>query len=105
MSNETCLVLDANIIIRALMNKKNLSAEKALETLNILLNFITIVDRSLYSQFEKNARERMRTRDIDDWPILALSLVFNCPIWTEDTDFFCAGVATWTTDRIHLLFE
>ncbi len=129
MNNKTCLVLDANIIIRAvlgkkvrffiekyledvsfytpnvcyedalkyippLMKKKNLSAEKALKTLNRLIDFITIVDKSLYSQFEVNARERMRTRDIDDWPIVALSLVLNCPIWTEDTDFFGAGVAT-----------
>ena len=24
--------------------------------------------------------------------------------WTEDTDFFGAGVATWTTDRIEVYF-
>ncbi len=29
-------------------------------------------------------------------------LVLDCPIWTEDSDFFGTGVATWTTDRIHL---
>lgn len=33
-------------------------------------------------------------------PILAHAL--DCPAWTEDTDFFGAGVATWTTDRVAL---
>jgi len=26
----------------------------------------------------------------------------GCPVWTEDADFFGAGVATWTTDRVAL---
>ena len=25
-----------------------------------------------------------------------------CPVWTEDTDFFGTGIATWTTDRVEL---
>jgi hypothetical protein len=41
-------------------------------------------------------------RDEDDWPVLAAALTFGCPIWTEDTDFFGCGVATWTTDRVEL---
>jgi predicted nucleic acid-binding protein len=41
-------------------------------------------------------------RDEDDWPILASALALGCPIWTEDTDFFGCGVATWTTDRVEL---
>lgn len=35
-------------------------------------------------------------------PILACALALDCPVWTEDTDFFGAGVATWTTDRVAL---
>ncbi|NJR60795.1 MAG: hypothetical protein HC769_19405 [Cyanobacteria bacterium CRU_2_1] len=31
-----------------------------------------------------------------------ISLMLNCPIWTEDADFFGAGVATWTSDRVHI---
>jgi hypothetical protein len=34
--------------------------------------------------------------------IIAASLLLDCPIWTEDQDFFGSGVATWTTDRIKL---
>jgi len=38
-------------------------------------------------------------------PIVATALTLNCPIWTEDQDFFRTGIPTWTTDRIHIYFE
>lgn len=41
---------------------------------------------------------------MDDWPVVATALTFNCPIWTEDQDFFGVGLPTWTTDRIHIFF-
>jgi len=47
-------------------------------------------------------RSRIESRDPDDWPILATALALECPIWTEDQDFFGAGVPTWTTDRVEL---
>ncbi len=43
-----------------------------------------------------------KPRPTDDWPVLAAALALDCPIWTEDTDFFGYGVATWTTDRVGL---
>jgi predicted nucleic acid-binding protein len=51
------------------------------------------------------ARWIMEKRDEDDWPILAATLTLNCPIWTEDTDFFGCGIATWTTDRVEFYLE
>jgi predicted nucleic acid-binding protein len=60
------------------------------------------VYRSLYEDFENLARERVLTRDPDDWPIVAAALLLDFPIWTEDQDFFGSGVATWTTDRVEL---
>lgn len=47
----------------------------------------------------------MQTRDINDWSIVATALLLDCPIWTEDSDFFGSGIATWTTDRVYLYFE
>jgi predicted nucleic acid-binding protein len=41
---------------------------------------------------------------VDDWPVVALALLLECPIWTEDADFFGTGVATWTSNRVHLYF-
>jgi predicted nucleic acid-binding protein len=51
-------------------------------------------------EFETEARRRLAARDPEDWPILASALALSCPIWTEDTDFFGCGVATWTSDRV-----
>ncbi len=60
------------------------------------------MDRSLYEDYEKLARERVQGRDPDDWPIMAVALLLDLPIWTEDQDFFGGGIATWTTDRVEL---
>lgn len=35
-----------------------------------------------------------------DWPVVAAALALNCPIWTEDQDFFGVGVPTWTSARV-----
>ena len=59
----------------------------------------------LYEDLENIARERVLARDPDDWPIVAVALLFDFPIWTEDQDFFGSGVATWTTDRVELYFR
>jgi hypothetical protein len=60
------------------------------------------VDRGLYEAFEERARERILTRDPDDGPIVALALLLDRPIWTEDQDFFGSGIATWTTATVEL---
>ena len=63
---------------------------------------ISLVDRSLYSSYELDARARIAIRDVNDWPVVAVSLMLSCPIWTEDADFFGTGVATWTSDRVRI---
>lgn len=47
------------------------------------------------------ARARIARVDPDDWQVVASALVLDCPIWTEDRDFFGTGVP-WTTDRVEL---
>jgi predicted nucleic acid-binding protein len=54
----------------------------------------------VYRDFEAEARQRLRTRDPEDWLILAAALALGCPIWTADTDFFGWGIATWTSASI-----
>ena len=134
------LVLDANILIRAVLGsrvlqllrehatqvnffapdtafeeardhlplvlqRRNIPVEPAMRALELLAGFVHVVESQTYSQFEDLARQRIAARDEDDWPILACALALGCPIWTEDTDFFGCGVATWTTDRIELFLE
>lgn len=60
------------------------------------------VPEEVYESLRAAALSRIESRDPDDWPILAAALVIECPIWTEDRDFFGAGVPTWTTDRVKI---
>jgi predicted nucleic acid-binding protein len=73
-----------------------------MEYFDSLASIVRTVDVEDYAGLEAIARERMSRRDEDDWPVLATALALGCPIWTEDTDFFGCGVATWTTDRVEL---
>jgi len=54
---------------------------------------------------QQQALQRIAVRDADDWPVLACAMTLGCPVWTEDSDFFGTGVATWTSDRIALYLE
>jgi predicted nucleic acid-binding protein len=137
MSSSKGLVLDANILIRAVLGKRvrsvlekyedsaefyapDLCFEQAREHLPAILEgrgvdprpglvvldeiklVVQPVDRELYQEHGQMARERIQVRDIEDWPVVAVALLLDVPIWTEDQDFFGSGVATWTTDRVEL---
>ncbi len=131
------LVLDANILIRAvlgsrvlfllhkyggqvqflapdtafeearkwlpqILDRRQIPIAPALVVFDLVAELVQAVEAETYEPFEELARLRMAQRDEDDWPILAAALAHDCPIWTEDTDFFGCGVATWTTDRVEL---
>ena len=74
----------------------------AIATLDLVTGIVNAVESDTYLPFESIARERIDRRDEDVWPVLALALALGCPIWTEDTDFFGCGVATWTAGRVEL---
>jgi predicted nucleic acid-binding protein len=76
--------------------------ESFMAYLDSLSSVVQAVEFEAYSGFEVIARRRLARRDENDWPILAAALALGCPIWTEDTDFFGCGAATWTTDRVEL---
>jgi len=84
----------------ALVAKRGGDPEKALSLLRSLRSLVVVIGSEVYGDMEVEARERLATRDADDWPILASALALACPIWTEDSDFFGCGVATWTSDRV-----
>jgi predicted nucleic acid-binding protein len=67
-----------------------------------LCTLVEELPEPMYSKQEAEARARIERRDADDWPVIACALTLGCPIWTEDRDFFGAGVPTWTTDRVEL---
>ena len=129
------LVLDANILIRAvlgtrvrrileqyaagvsffvpesalseaeehlatLITKRGGDPATGLGLLRAMAGLADVVSSDLYGDYEAEARKRLGSRDPDDWPILASALALGCPIWTEDTDFFGCGVATWTSNSV-----
>ena len=112
MQRDKKIVLDANILIRAVLGKKvrgileqysstgqfftpdvcyqdalkylpllfekrNLPVQPALEVLEQLTCLIDIIDDNLYRLYEKEARQRIAVRDVNDWPIVALSLMLD----------------------------
>ena len=86
--------------LAALVVKRGGDPAKGLASLRAMAAIGTIVTRDIYGDFEAEARKRLGARDPEDWPILAAALALGCPIWTEDTDFFGCGVATWTSASI-----
>ncbi|STX81583.1 Predicted nucleotide-binding protein [Legionella busanensis] len=101
---DVCL-MDAVKYIPQIFEKRNMPSKPAMALLEKLKTLFNIVDKEIYMQYSHDAKERMKARDINDWPIVATALTFSCPIWTEDKDFFGSGMPTWTTDRIHIFLQ
>ena len=96
---------DARKYLPALAAKHRHGPEVAAQALEVLDAFevvVLAVAEETYAVARLDAEARLQGRDLDDWPILATAMVLDCPIWTEDQDFFGTGVATWTTDRVEL---
>ncbi len=85
-----------------LVAKRKGDPAKALILLRAMVALVDVATADLYGAYEAEARRRLGGRDPEDWPILASALALRCPIWTEDTDFFGCGVATWTSNRVEI---
>jgi predicted nucleic acid-binding protein len=85
-----------------ILERRAMPVAPGLTTLGAIGELVRTVEFETYAPMEALARQRLARRDEDDWPVLASALVLGYPIWTEDTDFFGCGVATWTTDRVEL---
>ncbi|MBX9612842.1 MAG: nucleotide-binding protein [Burkholderiales bacterium] len=95
---------DARKYLPALLKKRSVDAGAALLVLDRLEGVVQPIDAELYEGMQQAALQRIAARDADDWPVLACAMTLGCPVWTEDTDFFGTGVATWTSDRIAVYF-
>lgn len=93
---------DARKYIPSISEKRRLDPGPGIQVLNYLSRLVEVVDKSLYEEYEISARERMISRDEEDWPIVATALFLRSPVWTEDRDFFGSGVSTWTSETIEL---
>ncbi|MDO4230891.1 MAG: PIN domain-containing protein [Lautropia sp.] len=93
---------DARHYLPALLQKRGMDPGSALLVLDALADVVRPLDLELYQHLKADALSRIGTRDEDDWPVLACAMLIDCPVWTEDNDFFGTGVATWTSDRVEL---
>ncbi len=95
-------MLDANILIRAVLGVR---------VRRIVENYAGSVSFFVPELALTEAQEHLATLvsrrggDPDDWPIIATALALGCPIWTEDTDFFGCGVATWKSNSIEIFLS
>ena len=91
---------DAHKYLPPIFDSRDLDWDVGAAVLDRLPALVQSVDIEVYGAYENAARPRIR--DARDWPVLATALSLNCPIWTEDQDFFGTGVATWTTSTVSL---
>ncbi|MBN6742383.1 hypothetical protein JKG47_18055 [Acidithiobacillus sp. MC6.1] len=101
---EVCFA-DARKHLPTILSRRGVPVEPALSALQSIEGFVQAIGYEWIEGWESLARARLAGRDEEDWPILATALTLDCPIWTEDADFFGVGVATWTTATIGYYFE
>lgn len=93
---------DARTYLPDLLSRRGVDPVSAMEVLDHLEGIVRPLSEPFYIGARAEAMARIEARDPRDWPVLAAALTLNCPIWTEDQDFFGTGVPTWTTDRVEL---
>src|SRR5690242_3182346 len=96
---------DAEQYLPRLLEKRGKPSAEVPASVEYLRQIIEPVEREVYGLFETEARERLRGRDEDDWPVLATALGLSCAVWTEDTDFFGSGIAVWTTNNVEIFLK
>jgi predicted nucleic acid-binding protein len=82
--------------------KRGLSEEVWRQVFEGVLNTVQIIADDVLIEVGTEAKARIASRDVNDWPTIAAALLLDCPVWTEDKDFLGAGVATWTTATVEI---
>lgn len=98
LTAEQCTLEAQKYLPDIIAKKTNIHSEHVLQILDNVLSTIHIIPTSSYEPYKEEACNRLD--DPDDWPSVALALLFNCPVWTEDKDFFGVGIPTWRTKTV-----
>lgn len=96
---------EAQTYLPGLLKKRGADLDAGMRLLDKLKRVVQVLSVDAYGGRQRQAILRIGARDPDDWPVLACAMAIGCPIWTEDADFFGAGVPIWTTDRVELYFS
>jgi len=79
-SPDVCFA-DARRYLEKELQKRGRDTVTGLAALDKLTGIVQVVDRNLYGDFEQLAREWIEIRDPDDWPVVAVALLLDLPIW------------------------
>lgn len=96
---------DARKYLPEILYARQVDPTPAVQLLEGIAQHVQTLEYEWLENFEQTAKERMKKRDLDDWPVLAAALALGCPIWTHDADFFGVGVVTWSTQHIEGFFK
>ena len=100
------LVLDANILIRAVLGSRvrniifSNQAHARFFAPDVAYSDARMYLPGLFAKRGLSAESAMNLLEM-----LEGLVRLDCPIWTEDQDFFGTGVPTWTTDRVELYLK
>ncbi|WP_159500717.1 PIN domain-containing protein [Microbacterium sp. 18062] len=93
---------DAEANLPGIMAKRGIGPTALSLGLDAVRLLVEEIPSEVTEPIQEKALQRIGRRDPDDWPIVAAALALDCPIWTEDKDFFGAGVATWTSELVEI---
>ena len=97
-----CCYTDVRKHLPSILEKRGIAPDFAMEALDHLTRIVWPIEEDFYAACENEAKRRIGKRDEDDWHVVALALTLDCPIWTEDQDFFGTGIATWHSGTIEV---
>lgn len=98
-------VEEAMQYLAELAAKRGIREEVWQESVAGIMMAVQIIPQVELTTAESEAKARIGQRDLADWPAVAVALQFDCPVWTEDEDFFGSGVATWTTATVEMFLR
>jgi len=96
---------EAAYYLAELTVERGIREEVCRESLCRLMAAVQIIQQEKLTSAESDAKARIGARDIDDWPAVAGAIQFDCPVWTEDQDFFGSEVPTWTAASVEIFLR
>lgn len=94
---DRALVLDANIVLRAVLGTR---VRSLIERYGVSVPLF--LPASCLEEVREYLPSLCAKRCWEIAPVVALALALEAPVWTEDSDFFGSGVATWTTETVEI---
>jgi hypothetical protein len=98
---EICFETVARTLSQTLL-RRDVDPAPAHAALRGLDRLVEPIGVDVYEACGSEARERVAGGNSVQWPVVAVALLFESPIWTKQEDFFGAGIATWTTKTVEL---